>query len=103
MKKLLSLLALCLLSFTFIYASSARQNFVVSGYVTDETHAAIVGATVVEQHTHNGAVTDFDGNFSLECSSKPYTLVISYIGYKTKVITDSVSWLGEIQLEPDTE
>ncbi len=59
-------------------AMYAQQE--VTGNVVDPTGEPIIGATVIEKGTHNGTVTDFDGNFKL--SVKPgATLVISYIGY----------------------
>lgn len=42
----------------------------------------LIGATVKVAGTNNGTVTDFNGNFSIQC--KPgTTLEISYVGYKT--------------------
>ncbi|WP_345371746.1 TonB-dependent receptor [Algivirga pacifica] len=58
----------------------------VTGKVIDPSGIPLVGANVVEQGTTYGAVTDFDGNFSLELSSSDVVLQISYIGYETKLI-----------------
>ena len=46
----------------------------------------VIGASVVEKgNPKNGAVTDLDGNFTLNV--KPgATLVVSYIGYKTQEV-----------------
>ncbi|MBP3786668.1 MAG: TonB-dependent receptor [Prevotella sp.] len=53
----------------------------ISGTVTDAM-GPVIGATVMEKGTTNGAVTDFDGNFKLKVQAGK-TLVFSYIGYKT--------------------
>lgn len=42
-----------------------QQTFTVSGVVTDTNGEPIIGANVIEKGTTNGAVTDFDGKFSL--------------------------------------
>ena len=60
---------------------AAPDNNVVKGTVTD-ADGPLIGATVKVAGTTSGTVTDFDGNFSIQC--KPgATLEISYVGYKT--------------------
>lgn len=55
----------------------------VSGQVIDEaTGETIIGASVVEKGTNNGAVTDIDGKFSLNVRGNA-PLQISYLGYST--------------------
>ena len=61
-----------------------QQQKKVTGTVSDAM-GPIIGASVMEKGTSNGAVTDFDGNFTLNV--KPgATLVISYIGYEKQEI-----------------
>jgi TonB-linked SusC/RagA family outer membrane protein len=74
-----------------VYAANAntsvqrvQQQKTVKGSVQD-ANGPIVGASVLVKGTGNGAVTDLDGNFSLDVSPNQ-TLVISYIGYKTREI-----------------
>lgn len=57
----------------------------VSGVITDENSVPVSGANILEQGTTNGALTDFDGNYSIEVGSNA-TLIISYIGYDTQTI-----------------
>ena len=65
-------------------AQAVQQQKRVTGTVSDAM-GPVIGASVVEKGTSNGAVTDFDGNFTL--SVKPgATLVISYIGYVTQEV-----------------
>ena len=54
--------------------------------VTDATGETVIGATVMEKGTSNGAITDFDGNATVKLSGKNNHLVISYVGMKTKTI-----------------
>lgn len=72
----LSLLAL------LISATTWAQSQKITGQVFDETGEAVIGASVVEAGTQNGAVTDMDGNFTIEVKNGT-KIRISYLGYKT--------------------
>ena len=54
----------------------------LSGVVTNERGSTVPFANVVEKGTNNGTTTDIDGNFSIEVSSIPVTLVFSSLGYE---------------------
>ena len=71
------------LTFLLIVGSLSAQNVQVN--VKDATGEAVIGASVIEQGTQNGGVTDFDGNFTINLKAgKP--IVISYIGMKTQTV-----------------
>ncbi len=56
----------------------------VSGKVIEEaTNLPLAGVNVVIKGTSSGAITDFDGNFSLNADTFPITLVASSVGYET--------------------
>lgn len=82
-------------------ASEYQEEIEVEGVVTDETGMPMIGVTVIEQGTTNGAQTDFDGNFNI--TIRPGSVLeISFVGYKTHEtdeITEETSL--EIELEPD--
>ena len=59
---------------------SAQDGYLVSGRVEDQT-GPIVGATVVEQSTQNGTVTDLDGGFALKVTGPDAVVEVSCIGY----------------------
>ena len=61
-------------------ALSAQDGYLVSGRVEDQT-GPIVGATVVEQSTQNGTVTDLDGGFALKVTGPDAVVEVSCIGY----------------------
>ena len=85
---------------TFKYIRVVQQTQEVSGTVLDENDAPLPGASVVVKGTSQGTQTDFDGNFTLSITQEAPILVVSYVGYKTK----EISQLGEnltIQLEED--
>lgn len=48
-------------------------------------------------------ITDIDGNYSLNVSSKNAVVVISYIGYKTVELPASNPNLSKVILKEDTE
>ena len=62
-----------------------QQAKKVTGCVKDALGEPIIGASVVEKGAPtNGAITDFDGNFTLTVSGNE--LQISYIGYLPQVV-----------------
>ena len=63
--------------------SYAQQ--VVKGNISDASGMPIAGVNVVEKGTTNGAISDFDGNFSISANGSS-TLVFSYVGYDSKEI-----------------
>lgn len=56
----------------------------VTGRVCDEKGNPIIGASVKEDGTKNGAITDIDGKFTILSSSPNPSLTISYIGYESQ-------------------
>ena len=79
LKKALLSFAL-LMTATLLYAQSE-----IRGTVVDPTGETVIGATIMEQGTSNGTVTDLDGNFVLTVEPGK-TLVISYIGFLTQEV-----------------
>ena len=73
---------------TFVVALLAlianAQKVTVTGQVTSSLDKEpLIGVTVLIKGTGTGAVTDFDGNYTIQ-AEKNSTLVFSMIGYKTK-------------------
>ena len=65
--------------------TEVQQQRTVTGTVKDSKGVAIAGANVMEKGTLNGAITDNDGNFTLNVPANA-TLVISFIGFSTQEI-----------------
>lgn len=80
MKKLLLLTTCWML---FLITLSNAQLYKMEGRVTDESGAALIGASVMEKGTKIGTVTDVDGRFTLMAKDSLVELVISYVGYTT--------------------
>lgn len=74
----------------------------VRGTVKDVAGEAIIGASILLQGTSSGAVTDYDGNFTLQAPANG-VLEISYIGYKPQTIPVNNQAIINIVLEEDTE
>ena len=82
---------------------SVMQSVSVKGQVLDGDGIPVIGASILEKGTTNGVITDIDGNYSLNVSSKNAVIVISYIGYKTMELKASDSSLSKVILKEDTE
>ena len=65
---------------------TALQAQTISGNVKDPTGEPVIGATVMEQGTQNGTVTDFDGNFTITLKGKSHKLVFSYVGMQNQTV-----------------
>ena len=66
-------------------AVQQNGNHKVTGRVVDSAGEPLIGATIMVEGTKEGAVTDIDGNFTINTTSKA-KLVISYVGYTTQTI-----------------
>lgn len=81
---------------------SQQKNVVVSGKVTDSKGEPLIGVTVLEKGTTNGAITDFDGNYSLTVSSTSSVLQYSYVGYKNVEMAATKKVIN-VSMQEDTE
>lgn len=77
------------------------QKQTVSGIITDENGLPLPGASVFEEGTKNGMVTDFDGKYKLTVESNQSVIIVSFVGYKEKKVVASQSIIN-IQLLPDS-
>ena len=67
----------------FLSLSASAQQITASGQVLDAQNEPLIGVSVQEKGTTNGAITDLDGNFSLNVQQNAI-LVFSYVGYKSQ-------------------
>ena len=74
-------------------AHSYAQGIDVSGNVQDPSGMPLPGVNVLVKGTSKGAVTDFDGNFTITNVEVGATISFSYIGYLSKdiMVTDSTA------------
>ena len=78
------------------------QDLTVNGVVLDETGQSVIGATVLEEGTENGTITNLDGEFTLTVA-KGKALVISYIGFETQRVRAVNEKQLKIILHEDSE
>ena len=80
-----------LISTIFIFLSfiGFAQDFKVSGTVTDNQGEVLTGVNVYEKGTANGAVTDFDGKYTIQLSEGTHYLIFQYgKNYEVELFVD---------------
>lgn len=75
----------------------------ITGTVLDTNGLPVIGATIMEKGTTNGAVTDIDGNYTLKDVDTNSTIVISYIGFRTVELAASDNKLAKVTLAEDSK
>jgi len=105
MQKKVVLTLFTALLLTFFNAQTGR----ISGTILDsKTGETLPGATALIEGTTKGASADFDGKFSINnVPIGKVTLIINYISYNSKKVTDIIVTVGEpadvsILLDPST-
>ena len=79
------------------------QNGTVSGTVLDNSGVPIIGAAVIDiRNRDSGAITDIDGNFSIQANIGT-SLEISYLGFKTMTVPVTSFAPLSITMEADSE
>jgi TonB-linked SusC/RagA family outer membrane protein len=100
--RLLRALLLCSM-FVMLLQQSWAQSKTITGKVTDDKGAAVVGASVLAKGTKTGTSTDADGNFKLTVSSGVNALVISYVGFAPQEVSVAASSVVSVSLVPQNQ
>lgn len=90
---------LSLLLGLFLSVGAFAQND-VKGIVKDASGEPIIGATIRVVGQDGGAITDFDGNFTIKAAPGA-KIQVSYIGYKTVELPVSANMV--VTLQDDTQ
>ena len=88
MNRILTLIAVALVSLMGGAELFAQSGYEVKGVVNDAA-GPVIGATVLESGTTNGASTGVDGDYCFKASSPDATIEISCIGYATQTFKAS--------------
>ena len=83
----------------FLTVGAFAQQITVKGHVKDATGEDVIGATVRAAGTQ-GAVTDFDGNFTITVN-KGAVLTITYMGYQPAKVAAAPKL--EVTLQDDSQ
>ena len=63
----------------------AQSTKSITGVVTDENNEPLIGVTILPVGAQGGAVTDFDGNYSITVPQSVKQIQFSYVGYTTQI------------------
>ncbi len=103
MNNLLRSITLLLLMFILGSVSAQNTSLNIKGIVRDAMGDPIVGATILQQGSTHGTISNKDGEFSLSVPDKSM-LEISFIGYQTKIVKVTAQKREfNIVLEDDTQ
>lgn len=98
-----TLRVLMLLFASFITLGVSAQTVTVKGTIKDNIGDEVIGATVVEKgKPTNGSTTDINGHYQVSVP-KNATLVISYVGMKTKEVKVNGQTTINVTLEDDAK
>ena len=78
------LLTLCMMLATWAWAQQGEITF--RGHVVDQQNEPLIGVTVQVAGQSTGALTDFDGNYTIKVASNG-SLKFTYVGYQDQTIT----------------
>ena len=98
MKKLISSLALLILTVIFM---SADNRTIITGKVTNDQGAALTGVSVLVKNTSRGTLTDRNGEYHIPVFDTDKVLIFAYIGMKTKEIKIGTSSVINVVMEND--
>ena len=87
-----------LLSMLFIFSINLLLAQNVSGIVTDNSGAPLIGVNISEKGTSKGVVTDFDGKYSISVTGDAI-LIFSYVGYNSQEVEVNNQSIINITLE----
>ena len=74
--------------FILIFSTFYAQSKIIGKVIDEEFNETMPFANVLVKGTNIGVTTDFDGNYSINVQPGTYTLVFSFVGYRTKELTD---------------
>jgi len=83
MRKLLSLIAMLVLSVTMLMA---QTKTITGTVISAEDGGPVIGATVVIPGTNTGTTTDLDGKFSINVPASTKELTFSYVGMASQTV-----------------
>ncbi|MBC9797010.1 SusC/RagA family TonB-linked outer membrane protein [Sinomicrobium weinanense] len=84
-----------------IFPAGVYAQNTITGKVTDADNQPLPGTNILVQGTNRYAVTDFDGNFSIEASPGE-VLEVTYVGFKDRQVTVGDETTLNIVLQEDT-
>lgn len=99
MSPALSKITLSLFMITLMSSMAFAKE--IKGTVTDETGSGLPGVTVTEKGTMNGAITDVNGNYTVNTKGENSILVFSFVGYSGMEQVVGTRSIINVTLNPD--
>lgn len=97
-------LKLALVSLLMFFVAQVSAQVTINGTVLDDEGLEAIGATIREKGVaQNGAITDNNGKFKITVKSAKATLVVSYVGFKTKEVALNGRTNVTVNLESDAQ
>ncbi|GAA3554428.1 TonB-dependent receptor [Snuella lapsa] len=87
--------------FSLSFSFGQSDPLTVTGKVVEKSGQPLPGVNILEKGTTKGALTDFDGNYTIRLN-RGATLVFSYLGFKTVEIQVQDQNIINVTLEEDT-
>jgi len=84
-------------------AQTNTDGMPITGIVLDQRGEAVMGANVVVKGTNIGAVTDANGDYSIQIPNENAILQISYLGFKTQEIRVGNQRKIDVTLNEDSQ
>jgi TonB-linked SusC/RagA family outer membrane protein len=98
------LIGVCLIAAMQLQARETQQGRRITGTVTDAGRGeALIGVNVVVKGTAIGAITDADGNFTIDNVPADAILSVSYIGYLSQEVRVNNQSVIQLALTEDTQ
>lgn len=101
--KIKTLILFCLITIPLL---AIGQSHTISGTITDESSGeTLIGATIIDQQTGKGTVTDVNGHYTLTLKSDTVDLRITFVGYEPqyKSLRIAKSTTLNFKLKPTVE
>lgn len=86
----------------FVPLWTFAQTISVTGVVSDSSGEPIIGASVLEEGTTNGTITDLDGKFTLKVPPQG-KIVVSFIGYQSQTLDIGGKTYFSVTLKDDSQ
>ena len=87
---------------TFLIISfQVHGQITIKGKIVDDQDESVIGATIIVKGTTIGTVSDIKGDYSIIVPENSETIIVSFIGYKSKEIPINNRAIIDIKLEID--
>lgn len=70
------------------------QEGTITGVMTDDTGLPLPGVNIIVKETTTGTQTDFDGNYSIDCTIGD-VLIFAYVGFATREVVVTPEMFGD--------